>query len=152
MTEVGLGELGGCGLCGSKFAEGDKELVVYCTAIIQEGPDDGLDSFDTCVVEFGAGVRRVDKLLFGAINDGCVAKGRVLRFRWDGVAPFKEEVFNLILDGQATGAVCVVPGEVDAGELGAGPVLGDFIMLEEDVAKVMGVEFANVFYDKVVDD
>ena len=50
MTEVGLGELGGCGLCGSKFAEGDKELVVYCSIIIQEGADDGLDSFDTGVV------------------------------------------------------------------------------------------------------
>ena len=91
-------------------------------------------------------------MLFGAINDGCVAKGRVLRFRWDGVAPFNEEVFNVILDGQATGAVCVVPGEVNAGELGAGPVLGDFIMLEEDVAKVIGVAFVNVFYAKVVDD
>ena len=44
-------------------------------------------------------------MLFGAINDGCVAKGRVLRFRWDGVAPFKEEVFNVIIDGQVTGAV-----------------------------------------------
>ena len=34
MTEVGLGELGGCGLGGAKFAEGDKELVVYCATII----------------------------------------------------------------------------------------------------------------------
>ena len=88
LTEVGLGELGGCGLWGSKVAEGDKELVVYCVIIIQEGADDGLDSFDTGVVEFGAGIRRVGKLLLGAINDGCVAKGRVLRFRRDGVAPF----------------------------------------------------------------
>ena len=53
LTEVGLGELGGCGLCGSKFAEGDEELVVYCAPIIQEGADDGLDSFDTGVVELG---------------------------------------------------------------------------------------------------
>ena len=98
MTEVGLGELGVCGLCGCKVAEFDEELVVYCAPIIQEGADDGLDSFDTGVVEFGAGVRRVGKFLFGAINDGCVAKGRVLRFRWDGVAPFKKEVSNLILD------------------------------------------------------
>ena len=63
LTEVGLGELGGCGLCGSKVAEGDKELVVYCTPIIQEGADDGLDLVDTGVVELGAGVRRVGKLL-----------------------------------------------------------------------------------------
>ena len=51
-----------------------------------------MDLFDTSVVEFGAGVRRVGRLLFDAIYDGCVAKERVLRFRWDGVAPFKEEV------------------------------------------------------------
>ena len=115
MTEVGLGELGGCGLCGSKFAEGEEELVVYCTTIIQEGSDNGLDSFDTGVVEFWAGVRSFGKFLFGAINDGCVAKGRVMKFRWHGVAPFKEKFFNIILYGQDTGAVCVVPGEVDAG-------------------------------------
>ena len=80
MAEVGLGELGGYSLCGSKFAEGNEELVFYCATIIQEGADDGLDSFDTSGVKCGAGVRRVGKLLFGAINDGCVTKGRVLRF------------------------------------------------------------------------
>ena len=81
-----------------------------------------------------------------------MAKGRVLRFRWDSVAPFKDEVFNVILDGKATCAVCVVLGEVNAGKLGAGPILGDFLMLEEDVAKVIGVAFVDVFYAKVVDD
>ena len=34
MTEVGLGELGGCSLVGAKFSEGDEELVVYCATII----------------------------------------------------------------------------------------------------------------------
>ena len=80
MTEVGLGEIGGCGLGGAKFAEGDEDLVFYCATIIQEGADDGLDSFDTGVAEFGAGVRRVGEFPFGTINDGCVAKYRVLRF------------------------------------------------------------------------
>ena len=111
-----------------------------------------MDSFDTCGVEWGAGVRRVGEFLFGAIDDGCVAKGIVLRFRWDGVAPFKKEVFDVILDVQATGAFGVVPGEINAGESGAGPVLGDFIMLKEDVAKVIGVAFVDVFYAEVVND
>ena len=53
MTEVGLGELGGSGLCGCKVAEGDEELEVYCAPIIQEGANDGLDSFDTGSVEWG---------------------------------------------------------------------------------------------------
>ena len=91
-------------------------------------------------------------MMFGAVDDGCVEKGRVLRFRWDGVAPFEKEVFDVIFDGQATGAFGVVPGEIDAGESEAGPVLGDFIMLEEDVTKVIGVAFFDLFYAKVVND
>ena len=91
-------------------------------------------------------------MLLGALYDGCVAKRRVQEFGWDGVAPFKEEVFYIIFDGQSTGAVGVVPGEVDAGESGAGPVLGEFIVLEEDVAKVVGVAFANIFDAEVIDD
>ena len=67
-------------MCGCKVAEVEEELVVYCAPIIQEGNDDGLDSFDTGVVKWGDGVRRVGELMFGAINDGCVEKGRVLRF------------------------------------------------------------------------
>ena len=68
------------------------------------------------------------------------------------MAPLEKEVFYVILDGQATGAFGVVPGEIDAGKAGAGPVLGDFVMLEEGVAKVVGVVFVDVFYAKVVND
>ena len=68
------------------------------------------------------------------------------------MASFKKEVFDVILYGQATGEFGVVSGEIDAGELGSGPVLGDFIMLEEDVAKVIGVAFVDVLYSKVVND
>ena len=55
-------------------------------------------------------------------------------------------------DGQAKGALRVIRGEINAGESGAGPVLGDFIMLEEDVAKVIGVAFVGVFYAEVVNN
>ena len=68
------------------------------------------------------------------------------------MAPFKEEVFDIIFYGQSAGAVRVVPGEVDASESGAGPVLGEFIVLEEDVAKVVGVAFAKIFNAEVIDD
>ena len=70
MAEAGLGEFGGCCLDGAKFAEGYKELVIYCATVINQDAEDGLDSFDAGVVEFGAGVRRVGELLFGAIDDG----------------------------------------------------------------------------------
>ena len=111
-----------------------------------------MDSFDAGVVEFGDGVRRVCEFLLGAIVDGCVAKRSVLGFGWDGLAPFKEEVFDIVFDGQATGAVRVVPGEVNAGKLGAGPVLGEFIVLKEDAAKVVGVAFANIFDAEVINN
>ena len=82
---------------------------------------------------------------------GAWRKGECCGF--DGIMdPFKEEVFDIIFDGQAKGAVHVVPGEVDAGESGARLVLGEFIVLEEDVAKVVRMAFANIFYDKVIDD
>ena len=68
------------------------------------------------------------------------------------MAPLEKEVFYVILDGQATGAFGVVPGEIDAGEAGAVLVLGGFVMLEEGVAKVVGVAFVDVFYATVVND
>ena len=58
-----------------------------------------MDSFDAGVVEFGAGVWRVGELMLGAIVDGCVAKRSVLGFGWSGVAPFKDEVFDIMFDG-----------------------------------------------------
>ena len=50
------------------------------------------------------------------------------------MAPLEKEVLYVILNGQATGAFGVVPGKIDAGEAGAGPVLCYFVMLEEGVA------------------
>ena len=58
----------------------------------------------------------------------------------------------MIIDGQATGAVCVVPGEVNSSKLGAGPVLGEIIVLKEDFLKVVGVAFANVFDAEVINN
>ena len=68
------------------------------------------------------------------------------------MSPLEKEVFDVVIDGQSTGAFGVVPGNIDAGKTGAGPVLGDFVMFEEGVAKVVGVAFVNVFYARVVND
>ena len=57
-----------------------------------------------------------------------------------------------MLDEKTSGAFGVVRVEVDAGETGAGPVLGDIVVLEEDVTKVVGVAFADVFDAEVIDD
>ena len=68
------------------------------------------------------------------------------------MAPLEKEVFNVILDGKATDAFGLVPGEIDAGEAGAGPVLGDLVMLEEGVAQVVGVAIVDVLYAEVVNN
>ena len=66
--------------------------------------------------------------------------------------PFEEEVLDVVLDGKTADAFGVVPAGVNAGKTGAGPVLGDIVVLKEDVAKVIGVAFADVFDAEVVDD
>ena len=152
MAKVGIGEFGGCGLGGAKFAEGENELVVDCATILEEGDDDGLESLEAGVVEFGAGVGRVGKLLLGAIVDLGVAKRSVLGFGWKGMAPFEEKVLDVVLDGKTVGAFCVVPVEVDVGETGAVPVLVDIVVLKEDVTKVVGMAFSDVFDAKVVEE
>ena len=57
-----------------------------------------------------------------------------------------------MLDGKMAGAFGVVPVEVDVGETGSVPVLGDVVVLKEDVTKVVGVASADVFDAEVVDD
>ena len=57
-----------------------------------------------------------------------------------------------MLDGKTAGAFGLVPVEVDAGETGAVPFLGDILVLKEDVVKVVGVAFADVFDAEVVGD
>ena len=124
LDKVGIGEFGGCDLGGAKFAEVDEELAVDCATFIYEGADNGLDAFEAGVVNFGAGVGRVGKLLLGAIVDWSVAKSSMLGFGWKGLAPFEEKVLDVVIDGKTAGAFGVVPVEVNAGETGFGPVLG----------------------------
>ena len=137
---------------GAKFSEVNKELVFDCAKLVYEGSDDGLDSLEAGVVKFGAGVGQVEKLLIGTIVDLGVAKRSVLGFRWKGMAPSEGEVLDVVLDGETEGAFGVIPVEVDAEKKGAGPVLGDIVVLKEDVAKVVGVAFADVFDAKVIND
>ena len=89
-----------------------------------------MELLEAGVVKFGAGVGRVGELLLVAIVDLGLAKRSVLEFGWKGMAPSEEEVLDLVLDGKTAGAFGVIPVEVDAGETGAGPVLGDIVVLK----------------------
>ena len=68
------------------------------------------------------------------------------------MAPSEKEVLDVVLDGETSGAFGVISFEVDAGETGTGPVLGGIVVLKEDVAKVVGVAFSDVFDAEVVND
>ena len=109
-----------------------------------------MDSLDASVIEFGTGIGRVGELLLGTIVELGVVKRSVLGFGWKGMAPFEEEVLDVVLDRKSADAFGVIPVEVDAGETGAVPVLGDILVLKEDVVKVVGVAFADVFDAEVV--
>ena len=111
-----------------------------------------MDLLEAGVAEFMFVVGRVGELLLGVIVNLGVTKRSVLGFGWKGMAPYEEEVRDVVLDGETAGAFGVIPVEVDAGETEDGPVLGNVVVLKEDVAKVVGMAFADVFDAKVVDN
>ena len=65
---------------------------------------------------------------------------------------FDKEGVNVVIHGEATGAHGVVPDQVNAGIEVALPVLGEVVVLFDDVTKVVGMLDANIFDAKVVDD
>ena len=66
------------------------------------------------------------------------------------MTPFEENILDVVLDGEASSALVVVPLNIDAGVVRACPILCDFIVFDEDVTKVVGVAFADVFYAKII--
>ena len=105
---------------------------------------------DTGFIERWVGVGFGGEFLFGAVSDGSMTMGRELWFPWDRVTPFEENIIDVVLYGEASSALGVVPLKIDAGIVRACPILCGFIVFDEDVAKVVGVAFANVFDSKIV--
>ena len=66
------------------------------------------------------------------------------------MTPFEENILDVVLDGEASSALVVVPLNIDAGVVRAFPILCDFIVFDEDFTKVVGVAFANVFDAEIV--
>ena len=63
-----------------------------------------------------------------------------------------EDFGDVALHGYAESEFGAVPVEVHAGKLGAFPVLGDGVILLEDVAEVQGVALTNVLDAKIVEN
>ena len=66
------------------------------------------------------------------------------------MTPFEENILNVVLDGEAASALVVVPLKIDDDLVRACTILVDFIVFGEDVTKVVGVVFADVFEAKII--
>ena len=88
----------------------------------------------------------------GAIADGCVLVGgkrTLLGFR---IIPLGEEVGYAVVHGEGTGALGVVPLEINAGIQITLLDFSDIIVFFEGMSKVVGMAVTYVFNIKVVDD
>ena len=69
-----------------------------------------------------------------------------------GVIPLEAEVGNVVIHGKVTGAMGVVPFEIDNSLQTSLPVFSYVIVLFEGISKVMGMAVAGIFSTKVVDN
>ena len=82
-------------------------------SVVYEGANNGLDAEDALGV-YGRTERGIRGVLdFGAINNGCVLLGGNLTLLGVGVIPLEAEVGYVVIHGKATGAMGVVPFEID---------------------------------------
>ena len=88
----------------------------------------------------------------GAIDDGCVLVGGKLTLLGVRVIPLEAQVGNVVIRGEATSALGVVPLENDAGVQITLPVLGDIIVFFEGISKVVVMAVAYIFNTKVLDN
>ena len=65
---------------------------------------------------------------------------------------FEEKVRDVFIHGEAASPCGVVPGNVDGCIEIAFPIIGDVVVLLDDVTQVMGMFLANVFNAKVVNN
>ena len=68
-----------------------------------------------------------------------------------GVIPLEVEVDNVVIHGKVTGAMGVVPFEIDNSVQTSLPVFSYVIVLFEGISKVMGMAVAGIFNTKVVE-
>ena len=150
LVDFLVGACCGCCLFGAYVTKRVEELVVYCSGVVKQGPNDSLDAFDTVIVKEVAGVFIWSELSFGTEVDGCCFGWGELSFLGDGMIILEEDCCDVFIHGEATGSFLVVPDEVDSGVEIAIPVFGEIVVLLDGVPKVDGMLFANVFNPEVV--
>ena len=91
LVDGGVCGLGGGGLFGADGGEGDEELVVHGTGIVEEDVDDALDLPDAVLVEGRAHVGLHDEPL-APVLDGLALVGRELALARPGVVVLEEQL------------------------------------------------------------
>ena len=150
MIKPGVGGFCGCCLLGANFTEGMEKLVVYCSRIVEKGAHYALNAFDAKRIKQWGSVVLFRVLDFGTIGD----RGSLVR-REDWSLGFLMVIFgehgvDVVFHGEATGALGVVPGEVDACVEVALSVFGEVVEFLDGVSEVVSVVVANVFDSEVV--
>ena len=146
----------GGGLLGTDSGEGNQELVIDGSCIIEESADDTLNACDTNCVERWQSVLTWCVLLFGTVDNFAMSVRRELRRRRWFVAFTKKKVADVVIHGQAACAVAmassVVPVEVDSSKLFPLPIPSHFIMLVEDSKELISMLLSHILGAKVIDD
>ena len=89
----------------AKLVESDKELVVNCSGIVDESTNYGLDTVDAFVIEGWAERRFGGVLDLGDIYDRSVPVRGKLAFLRFNMIPFEAESGDLVIHGEAAGAM-----------------------------------------------
>ena len=118
----------------AKLVETNEELVVNRSGVVKESTDYGLDVEDAFVIE-GWTERKFSGVLdFGANDDGSVLVKGKLAFLGVSMIPFEAEIGDVVIHGEASGALSVIPLEVDASIQITLPILSDVLVFLEGIA------------------
>ena len=88
--------------------------------------------------------------MFGAVGDFTVFVGSVLRFRGKSVIILLGDCLDVTLHGYTTGALFVLPVEVDSVGIISFPISGDVVALFESGEEVFGVAFLHIINTKII--
>ena len=101
-------------MLGCNGTECYKEFVVYCTCVVQEGPNNFLDSVLAVIIKEGRGINFRGELCFGTIRDREACVGRESSLERAGMLEFHKQIVNISGHAEATPFTSIVPCDADA--------------------------------------
>ena len=118
----------------AKLVETNKEIVVNRSGIVEDSTDYGLDVEDAFVIEVWTERRFGGVLDLGAIYDGSVLVRGKLAFIGVRMITFEAEIGDVVIYGEAAGALSVIPLEAAPVSRISLAFFGDVIVFLEGIA------------------